>query len=283
MTSLATVRPSAEVAIGEPRPRFRDLLAAEWIKLWSLRSTPWSLLLTELVVLAFNVGTAYDHYRYWPTFDPEHQALFVADRMALWDAFNGNAALVVMLAFAAFGSMTVVGEYSSGMIRTTFAAVPARRAVMAAKVVVVATVTTAVGAIVAASSFAATQGILSARGAGFPITEPGALRLVVASALLAPVSALVGMAIGAVLRRSGATIVTSVVVLLLVPAVITEQRYWSAVVSHTLPYGAWERLVQAGPYEVPFPWSPGGAWCVYGAWALVAAVVTVTAVHRRDQ
>ncbi|MFG2645019.1 hypothetical protein ACGFYP_29080 [Streptomyces sp. NPDC048370] len=73
------------------------------------------------------------------------------------------------------------------------------------------------------------------------------------------------------------------VVLLLLPSVFSDQRHRSAVVGHTLPCRAWLRLVQVGPYEVPFPWSLGWAWFVYGAWALVAAVVTVTAVHRQDR
>ncbi|MEU6882114.1 ABC transporter permease [Streptomyces sp. NPDC046712] len=283
MTSLATARTSAELAVGEPRARFRDLLASEWIKLWSLRSTPWSLLGAELVVIAFNVGIAYDHYRYWPTFDREHQAQFIEQKMALWDAFTTNAGMILILCFSAIGALAVVGEYSTGMIRTTFAAVPARRSVMAAKVVVVAGVTTVCGAMVAGASFALTQAVLSARGAGVSIGEPGALRLVVASALLAPLSALVGMAIGTVLRHSASTIVASVVVLLVLPLVVSDQRHWSAVLAHTLPYEAWMRLVQAGQYETLYPWSLGGAWCVYGAWALVAAVITVTAVHLRDQ
>jgi hypothetical protein len=42
-TGLTTDR--TEEAGAEPRARFRDLVAAEWIKLWSLRSTFWTLLL----------------------------------------------------------------------------------------------------------------------------------------------------------------------------------------------------------------------------------------------
>ncbi|MET9438336.1 ABC transporter permease [Streptomyces sp. NPDC006551] len=267
----------------EPRPRFVDLVAAEWLKLRSLRSTGWSLLLGTLAVVAFNVGTAYDDYRYWPEFDAVHQAGFIRLKMALWDAFTGNGAMVLMLCAGAMGAVTVVGEYSTGMIRTTFAAVPARRSVMAAKVLVVAAVMALFGGVVAGTSFWLTQAVLAGRGAGLSIGEPGAVRLVVASALLAPVSGLVGMAIGTLLRHSAATMVANVVVLLLSPMVIGDDRRWSAVLAHGLPYHAWQRLVRAGPYEVAYPWSLSGAWLVYGSWAAAAAVVTVTAVHRRDQ
>ncbi|MFJ7065869.1 ABC transporter permease subunit [Streptomyces sp. NPDC101115] len=276
MTALA-------LPVTEPRARFLDLVSAEWWKLWSLRSTGWSLLIAALSVTGFNAGQAWDHYRYWNAYDEGSRVAFVRDGMALWDAFNGNAVLVMMLAAAGIGAMAIAGEYSSGSIRTTFAAVPARRSVMTAKVLVTALVLAGFGTVVAAVSFWATQAILSVHGAGLPITHPGALRIVVASALLAPVSGLVGMALGTVLRSGPAAIVASVVVLLLLPAVTSERRYWSAVLAHVQLQPAWERLIQTGDWPAPFPWTTGGAWLVYGAWALGAALVTVLAVRRRDQ
>ncbi|MFC8507554.1 ABC transporter permease [Streptomyces sp. NPDC057411] len=276
MTALA--RP-----VAEPRARFRDLLSAEWAKLWSLRSTGWSLLLAALAVVGFNVGQAWDHYRYWTSYDTESRVRFVRDGMALGDAFTGNAGLVLILGSAAMGAMTVVGEYGSGQIRTTFAAVPARRSVMAAKVLVVTAVMTGFGLTVAGASFWASQAVLSLRGVGLPVGHPGAVRVVTASALLAPVCALVGMALGTLLRRGAATILGSVVLLLVVPAVISEKRHWSAVLAHLQPRSAWQRLLQIGDWPAPFPWTVGGAWLVYGVWALAAAAVTVCAVRYRDQ
>lgn len=269
--------------VSEPRARFRDLVAAEWCKLWSLRSTGWSLLLAALAVTAFNVGQAWDHHRYWNTYDEASRVAFVRDGMALWDAFTGNAVMVLMLATAGIGAMAIAGEYSSGSIRTTFAAVPARRSVMGAKVLVTALVLTGLGAVVALGSFWATQAILSVHGAGLPISHPGAWRVVVASALLAPVSGLVGMALGTLLRNGAAAVVASVVLLLLLPAVTSEKRYWSAVLAHLQPQPAWERLLRTGDWPAPFPWTAGGAWLVYGGWALGAALVTVCAVRCRDQ
>ncbi|MGW1510016.1 ABC transporter permease [Streptomyces sp. NPDC002394] len=271
-------------SVVEPRARFRDLVGSEWLKLWSLRSTGWSLLLGALAVVAFNVGTAWDHYRYWLQYDEGSRAEFVANGMALWDAFTYNAALVLILSSAAMGVVAVVGEYGSGLIRTTFTAVPARGALMAAKVLVLTVVQVLFGAVVAGGSFWSTQAVLSTRGIGLPITHPGALRIVVASALLAPVCAVVGMAVGALLRKSAVSIVGAFVLLLLLPAVLTERRHLSAVLAHATPLHAWQRLADAGPRaEQLFPWSAGGAWLVYALWALGGAVVTVLAVRRRDQ
>ncbi|MBQ0988135.1 ABC transporter permease [Streptomyces sp. F63] len=267
-----------------PRGRFRDLLAAEWLKLWSLRSTPWSLLIGAVAVTAFNAGAAWDHYRYWDVLDPEARAGFVADGIPLRDAFTANAALVLLLAAGAIGATAVTREYGTGMIRATFAAVPARRPLMAAKACVVTAVAILFGVVVAGGSFLLTQTILGARDAGVSLGHPGAPRVVAASALLAPVAALTGLALGVLIRHGAATTVACFAVLLLLPAAVRENRHWAAVLDHALPLGAWNRLaVPDGFPPGPYPWTVSGAWTVYAAWALAAAALTVAVVHHRDQ
>lgn len=267
----------------EPGARFHDLVAAEWIKLRSLRSTWIAYAATALAVIAFNAGTAYDTYNYWPARSAADRADYVRAGFPLQEAFTANAAMVMMLALGAIGAVAIIGEYSTGTIRTTFAAVPARRSVMAAKTVVVTAVTTLFGVIVACVSFGLTQAILHGRNAGISIGYPGALRVVVASALLAPVCAIAGMAIGSVIRHTSATMIASVVVILVLPLVLTDGRHWSAVAGHATLYQAWLRLVEVGSPQTDFPWTTGGAWTVYAVWALTAAILAVTSAQRRDQ
>lgn len=280
MTTMMTV--SAGTA-AEPPARFRDLVAAEWLKFLALRSTPWSLAISALVVLGFNVGAAVEHYIHWGM-ERVTPAQFIAQGLPLLDAFDTNAGIVSVILASAIGSLAVTGEYSTGLIRTTFTAVPARRSVMAAKVSVIVAVMTGFGAIVAAASFGVTQAILSGRHAGVSIGYPGALRVVVASALLAPLSALVGVAIGALVRHSAAAVAGSFVILQVLPLLIRDGSHWPAIFAHALPYEAWNRLV-AVPYPpagTAYPWTVTGAWIVFAAWALAAAVLAVTAVYRRD-
>ncbi|GGO58619.1 ABC transporter permease [Streptomyces lasiicapitis] len=283
MTTGTATHAPLYAAGSEPAARFRDLLAAEWLKLWSLRSTPWAYLVTALAVIGFNVGQAYDTYRYWSTEAAGDRDKFIRDGIPLAEAFTSNAVLIHVLAAGAIGAVTVVGEYGSGLIRTTFAAVPARRSVMAAKVVVVAAVTTVFGALVALVSFFSTQAILNGRDIGVSLDHPGALRVVVASALITPVAALVGMAIGTLLRHMGSTMIVTVATLLVLPMVVSPDRHWSALIAHALPFPAWRRLTEPGGHLAAYPWSEGGAWTVYAVWALAAAAVTVCSVHRRDQ
>jgi hypothetical protein len=283
-TAPATTAPAARVTNDEPRARFSDLLAAEWLKTWSLRSTSWMYAITALAVIAFNAGTAYDHYKYWNQYGDRGRASFIANGSALMDAFTGNAAMVLVLAVAAIGAVSITGEYGTGLIRTTFTAVPARRSVMAAKALVLTAVTTVFGTLVALASFVSTQAILSGREASVTLSHPGAVGVVVASALLAPVAALAGLAIGAVIRHTGGSIVGCVVVLLLLPMVLSDRRHLTAVLRHTLPFSAWQRLSVSDLHAtVLYPWTASGAWTVYVFWALLAGAVAVLAVHRRDQ
>jgi ABC-2 type transport system permease protein len=268
----------------DPHARFADLVAAEWIKLWSLRSTAGSLLIAALAVLGLNVGTAYDQNHYWAERTLSDQAEFVRDGLSLMTAFTSNGAMVLMLALGAFGALTVTGEYGTGLIRVTFAAVPSRSPVLAAKVIVVGLVTTVFGAVLAAASFVLTQAVFAGHGAGVSADRPGVLQLVVASALLAPLSALTGMAVGALVRHSAGAVVGSTVLLILVPVFLSTDRYWTAVAAHAMPYRAWDRLAAVAGTTAPgpYPSTVGGAWTVYPVWALLAAAVTVTAVRPPD-
>ncbi|WP_369191555.1 ABC transporter permease [Streptomyces sp. R08] len=281
--TTTTAVPDGERAARDPGARFRDLVAAEWLKHRSLRSTWIAYGATALAVVGFNAGTAYDTYSHWTLQASKDRAAFERDGIALQEAFTSNAALLMALAIGAIGALMIVGEYSTGTIRTTFAAVPARRSVMGAKAVVVTVVTTVFGVVVAGVSFAVTQAILDRREAGVSIGDPGALRVVLASALLAPVCALAGLALGAVIRHTASTMIISVVVILVLPLFLTDGRHWSAVAGHTLPYRAWLRLVDVNYSPIAFPWSTGGAWTVFAVWAGAACAIAVTSVHRRDQ
>lgn len=278
MTALTTT--PAE-AVAEPRARFCDLLAAEWLKFRSLRSTPWSFLISALLVLAIDVGQAYEHYHYWHA-NRMTPAAFIAQGLPLLDAFDTRAGIATMIAAGAIGALAITGEYRTGLIRTTYTAVPARRSVMAAKVSVIAAATTVLGAVVAAGSFGLTQAILSGQHAGVSISYPGALRVVVASALLAPLSALVGAAVGAIVRRSAAAVAGSIVILQILPLFIRDGSHLPAVIAHALPFEAWNRLVAIPYHATAYPWTVTGAWIVFAVWALVAAVLAVAPVGRRD-
>lgn len=260
-------------------PRFHHLLTAEWIKLRSLRSTPWALLISALAIIGADVIAAVADYRNLPGNPAEHLST------ALFDSYTDLASQFTMLAAGSIGAIVIVSEFSSGQIRTTFAAVPHRRAVMTAKVIVLSAVMTAYGLIVSSMSFFLVQAILSGRGAAVPITDPHAPQVIVASTLFAPVCALSGLAVGSVLRHSASSVVGTVVVLILLPVLWNARHGWWAAVMRALPHTAWYRLSAeqlAGDMNGRVPATDARAWAVYAAWAVVAALIAVLATDRRD-
>ncbi|MCU7725315.1 ABC transporter permease [Actinoplanes sp. KI2] len=264
------------------RTRFRHLLTAEWIKLRSLRSTPWALLVSALAIIGANVSAAVADYTDFPSYPASMRADFLSS--ALFDSFTDLASQLVMLAAGSIGAIIIVSEFSTGLIRTTFAAVPNRRAVMGAKVIVLSAVMTGYGAIVSSISFVAVQAILAGRSASAPVSDPHAMRVIVASTLLVPVCALTGLAVGSVVRHSASSIVGTVVVLLLLPLLFVSKQAWSAAIKRSLPHSAWYHLSAeqlAGPMN-GIPTTNVGAWAVFAAWAVAAAAVAILAPNWRD-
>ncbi|MFZ3492482.1 ABC transporter permease [Streptomyces sp. 5.8] len=274
---------------GEPGAGFTDLLAAEWIKMRSLRSTYWVLVLSAVVAIAINVNAVHSDFPYidqpHPTLPPPPgEPSYTYD--PLFHGLSSIAVGVMALAAASFGAITVFGEYATGMIRTTFAAVPDRRAVITAKVALAAVVTLALGAIVSTTSFFTTNAMLASRDVGLSIHDPGCLRAVVAYALVVPVCALIGMAFGAVLRHATASIVAVVGILFILPMLFGGDRYRVLrEIGNHLPLAAQGRLSLNPESATSLGAHPGtitGSWIALAAWVLVSVTVAVTVVRRRD-
>ncbi|MFJ7497896.1 ABC transporter permease [Streptomyces sp. NPDC097727] len=281
--SVPPVIPSAEVSDGLPPVRFRDLVAAEWIKMRSLRSTPWALGFITVFVIVCAAGASYSDYRNFPGMDPETQQ---ARQFALHDAFPSTGYLSLMLVAGSLGAIAVVSEYSSGMIRTSTVAVPARSSLVMAKVTTVTVLWTVLGTVMTLGSYGVSQLILGARDVWLPLDRPGTVQALVASALLAPVSALIGLGLGFLIRHSAITMVTTTSVLLLLPSFFATNKPWSAAVNHAMPVSAWQGLTQTwgSPAELPADrYAPvAEAWAMYAVWPLIAVVLSLLVVQRRD-
>lgn len=281
-TSLHPAPPAARTRAAAPRARFTDLVAAEWIKLWSLRSTPWTLGLATLFVVGAAALAAKADYDNFPFYDAEAQREHM---FSLGDAFPQEGYLTLMLVAASLGALTVVSEYGSGLIRTTTAAVPARGAVVLAKAVVTAAVWSVTGVLVAGGSFAVSQAILAGRDAAVSVTDPVSLRAIAASALLAPVCALIGLCLGVLIRHAATTMVTVAFLLLMLPAMFSADKRWSAELSHLMPGIAWGRLVtdwMPPPRPDYFPATVTESWLVLAAWPIVLLIPALLTIRRRD-
>ncbi|MFB7711032.1 ABC transporter permease [Streptomyces sp. NPDC056105] len=276
-TTAATIA----AAVDEPPARFLDLVAAEWIKVRSLRSTPWVIVLVTLVVTGFAAARALADYNNFPDYDALTQR---EHPFSLGDAFPVEAYLTLMLAAVSVGAIAVVSEYGSGLIRTTTVAVPARGAVVLAKAFVQAVLWTVIGTFVALCSFSVAQAILSGRDAAVSLGDPNALRALAASALLAPVCALVGLGLGVLIRHSATTMVAGTFVLLLLPVFFSSRKPLSVAFANAMVRNAWQRLAQiyGTPAEAYDGATVAGSWTVFVLWPLVALALALIVVRRRD-
>ncbi|KDN82115.1 ABC transporter permease [Kitasatospora cheerisanensis] len=285
MTALTSAAPPAALPVDEPRARFRDLLLAEWHKLLSLRSIRWGLLLGLLGLVFLNANAAIADVNDWPHFT-DAQREFFRPAGSLAAGFTNNACIATLLIAGSLGAVALVSEYATGQIRTSFAAVPARRALLSAKIAVLTVVMLGFGVLATGVSFFVSQAILSGRRAGISITEPGIWRALLASSLLPAVCALTGLGLAALVRHSAATVVTTTTVLLLVPNFLSQNHHWSACLYHATPFRAWQELhelvgLPPNP-NITFPAQPAGEWLVYLAWAAGGALAALFFGTRRD-
>ena len=266
-----TVRSLAPRLRGQrKRARQADLCAAEWIKFWSLRSTPIALVLGVALSL-YLVGNNCRHGVPGPAgaggrLSPERAA------------FDGFSWLPAMIGAGLLGAQSTVGEYTSGLIRTTLAAVPDRRGVGTAKIVVVAAIAAAAALVIAAGGLALGFAIL--HGPGPAGARP--VRAIWSSVLLLPVCALVGMAFGTLLRHAaGSAIAVCALFGFVTPMLRPDDNRWATDAANAMPYYAWGRLTAAGG-SATGTMTVTVAWATLAAWAAVSIVITILALDRRD-
>jgi len=246
----------------------------------SLRSTGGTLTALVAVYLYLAYRGAQDGYQVWqsmpqdlrPDFDPAH------------GVFGGPAWMLAMIVAGAVGAMTVTGEHSTGLLRATFAAVPARRTVAAAKCGVTAAALTVTGAIIAAGSYAINQAVLSSHHISIPVGGAATARLLAATTLLFPLCALAGMALGTVIRNTPATIVAICVLFVFTPlAFKSASTRWTVDTANAMPFSFWTRLTVTGqPHLVGGAESVPAAWTALVAWLAASAIIVISVMGWRD-
>ena len=188
--------------------RLRHAARMERIKLGSVRSTWWLAIAAVVSMAATGAGVGIG-YR-------SHTPVATVDQI-LDNSLSG--AILAQLLLAALGVLIVTGEYGTGMIRSTFAAVPRRRLVLAAKVAVGGGVALTVGLVASFAGYLSGQ--LAIRGTAIPaasLGDPAVLRAVGLTGVYLGATALIGVGLGTIVRHSGAAIGT-LFALLFVPTI----------------------------------------------------------------
>ncbi len=231
----------------------RRVIRSEWIKFWSLRSTP--ITLVAAVVVFIGIGLL---------------AAFISTGGSLDGPGGENTNPVdISLAGVNFGQLVLgtlgvlfmATEYSTGMIRSSLAAVPARLPVLWGKAVVFAAVAFGLTVVSAFVAFLGGQAIIGDGGAS--LGDPGVARAILGSAVYLTGAGLLGLGLGALLRSTAAAISTFFGVMFLLEGIsaLLLPESWQTTVGPYLPSAAGSAV--ASVVRTPQDLSPGAGLAVF--------------------
>jgi ABC-2 type transport system permease protein len=257
-------------------------LRSEWVKLRTVRSTFWCLLLLAGVSVLFTTLAASGSSTEGGSPElPGDNDLVLESLQGIW---FGQMAVAVLAVLA------ITSEYSTGMIRTTLAANPRRRSVLAAKTAVVSAVVFAVGAATTVACFQVGQALFRRNGFtyenGYPavtLSDRESLRAVLGTAVCLAALTVFALGIGAILRHTAGAI-TVVIAAILVPLIASNflpDRFDVPLERFSL-LGASLAVQQTVQRGDDIPASPGAGLLVVGVYGAAAFVVALFLIGRRD-
>jgi hypothetical protein len=250
------------------------VLLAEWTKLTSVRSNGWLALGTVVTAAATAYGLG----------------LFVRPedgRSGSWVVTSGF--VLAQVGFLVLGALVGTSEHTTGTARTTFVAVPRRLPVLAAQVQVTL-VTALTSAFVAlAASYLATAGVRAGDAPALDLSVPGTSRALMGFVVASVAVALLGLGLGALLRRPADAIVSGVMLAIVGDHLLTTNPGRVTDTIRALLPSSGSRLVQddaaLAALDAATHGPQLGVWgggAVALAWVLVALLAATYRLRRHD-
>ncbi|MGY1700246.1 hypothetical protein [Geodermatophilus sp. SYSU D00766] len=262
----------ARTALGRRRQLTRAV-SAEWVKARSLPST-WTALGTFVGIMV-SLAVAIPLTRDAGSLPPAEQARIEPVAEALSGVFMGQVALSLL------GALLVTAEFSSRAITVTALAVPRRRVLLAAKALLLLGLAVPATLVATTVGAAVGLGILRGRGLTVGLTDPGVLRAVVGAAGYLVLVALLGLAVGTLLRSTAATVVLLTGALFLLPVLVgLLPADVAGTVGPWLPSQAGQAVIQLDRPPGYLP--PVAGVLVLAAYTAVLLAAAARAIGRRD-
>lgn len=257
------------------RVTFARVVRSEWVRFRSLRSTWVTLAVSVAFVIGLGALFSAARAAHWPPRDPAELLTFDPTLTSLGGTF------LAQLAVGVLGVLIVTGEYTTGMIRATFTAVPRRLNVLVARSLVFAGMAAAALVPTTVVAFLLGQQLLSSKHIETTLDAPHVARAVVGAGLYLVAIGLFGVALGWLLRHTAGAIATLFGLLLILPLLVHFlPDPWPDRISKWLPSEAGQALWAVRPQLYALgPWVGFAVLCGYVAAALVAAGVLLL---RRD-
>lgn len=274
------------------RLHFTGVVRSEWIKLRSLRSTVWCYGLIVLLTIGFGLLLA-------ATFSTPDKTLTADQQNAALVQASTLGVNFTQLIVAVLGALVISGEYSTGMIRSTFAAMPGRIGAYIGKALVLAVSTFVIGliSIVAAGLVAAP--VLAGKDVHANLFDWSVFLPLIGGAGYLTLVALLAFTFGTIVRSSAGAIATIMGLLLVVPTVLQivsglTRAVWIQNVAAFLPSDAGGRIfayqnaVSGSPAQTAAPAADVvdlTSWeglAVAIGWVLIFGIIGGVLLKRRD-
>jgi ABC-2 type transport system permease protein len=273
MSTLASaekpMRSSSGVRVTQAR-----VAVSEWTKLWSVRSTRWSLFTAVLFTIGIAALACAIVSHHYPQMRPREKADF--------NPLDVNLAGVQLaqLAIGVLGVLIMTAEYSTGMIRASFTAVPKRLPVLWAKAGVFGAVTFALMLPAVLIAFFVGEAILAGHNIDIGFTAPHVIRVLIGAALYLTVVGLFGLGLGAIVRNTAGGIASFAAIMFVLPPLMNVlPSSWNNAASPYLPLQAGEAILSTSSGGHLSPWVGLAVFAGYAAFAIAAAAVLLI---RRD-
>ncbi|MFC9684133.1 ABC transporter permease [Streptomyces sp. NPDC056948] len=244
------------------------VLRSEWHKLWTLRSTWITLVVTSLLTAAMGAGLG-------ASYDGSGEGEMDTVLFVLLGTQFAQINLAVL------GILATAGEYSTGQIRATMTAVPRRLPVLWSKAAVLAAVAFPLTLATNLLTFPLAQSFLSGTDQSAALGDPGVLRALVGNAAGLTLLAVLALGIGALLRSVPMAIGAFIGLVMILPEILAMLPYEFVddAVRH-FPGKALEALTTAQP--MPGAISPSAALLTMLLWTAATLAVAATVLRRRD-
>ncbi len=285
-----------------PALSFGGVLRSEWIKLRTLRSTLWCYVIIVLLTIGLGLLIAGALPAPTGTGTPTHDV-----QQSTWVTVSTLGIGFAQLVSAVLGALVITGEYGTGMIRSTFAAVPKRLPAIVAKALVFGVTTFVVALVGLVAAALVTAPLLPGKGITPDFGDGNVWLALVGGAGYTALIGLLAFGIGLAIRSSAASIAAALGLVLVVPTILqvlaaVTRADWPANIAAFLPSSAGGKLYAypGAAAESLAPDRPGGAasaaasaantitldsWqglLVLLGWVVVAFIVGAILVKRRD-
>jgi ABC-2 type transport system permease protein len=269
-THAHTLAMPVQVATSMRTATIRRTLKAEWTKLHTLASTWRTVVIAVTISIGLGAILCVSQVQQWGAMTPQQRATFDPTSCSLFGV------MIAAVLLGALAVRSVTAEYASGMIRSTFTAMPARRLVLASKAVIVAVFVFPAALVSNLIAFEIGQRIFTSKHLQVTLGHPGVLGAIVFGAVAVSFVAVIGVGVGGVIRHTaGATTAMAVVIV----GGVTLGQLLPAGLRGYLPGTAIQAAVTV--HRSPGILAPGTAIVVLGVYAAITlAAASMRAAHR---